>query len=193
MTGADPIPYKKTKLTPNLGALDESDDIRGGMGIEGLSELSKFVKEGGTLITDGSSSAMLADYGISSGVTLEHPASLFARGTILRGMMNDTKSPILYGFDQKDIPVYFNQDPVLNVAAGGIGGFGGAGGVGSPQGQNVTPMAIPLHVSPLDPATASEATVAPVGGRRGGGGGGAGRGGNGRGGRSRTIPRVLVY
>ena len=35
MTGKDPIPYKKTKLTPNLGANDESDDIRGGMGLDG--------------------------------------------------------------------------------------------------------------------------------------------------------------
>ena len=35
-TGKDPMPYKKTELTPNLGANDESDDIRGGMGMEGL-------------------------------------------------------------------------------------------------------------------------------------------------------------
>ncbi len=120
MTG-DPIPYKKTTLTPNLGAIDSSDDIRGGLGIEGLAELHKFVEQGGTLIADGSTSAMLADYGIATGVTLEHPATLFARGSILRGTFTDAKSPIAYGFDQKDIPVYFNQDPVLAVAAGGGG------------------------------------------------------------------------
>ena len=50
ITGNTPLPYKKTSATPNLGALDSSDDIRGGMGIEGLAELSKFVREGGTLI-----------------------------------------------------------------------------------------------------------------------------------------------
>jgi len=33
--GNTPIPYKKSELTPNLGALDSSDDIRGGMGFEG--------------------------------------------------------------------------------------------------------------------------------------------------------------
>ena len=32
--GPDPVPYKKSDLTPNLGALDQSDDIRGGMGID---------------------------------------------------------------------------------------------------------------------------------------------------------------
>ena len=35
MTGT-PIPYKKTAETPNLGYVDQTDDIRGGMGIEGL-------------------------------------------------------------------------------------------------------------------------------------------------------------
>jgi hypothetical protein len=34
LTG-EAIPHKKTELTPNLGAIDSADDIRGGMGIEG--------------------------------------------------------------------------------------------------------------------------------------------------------------
>ena len=165
-TGKDPIPYKKTDLTPNLGANDESDDIRGGMGIEGVAELAKFVEEGGTLITDGSTSSMLADLGLTSGVTVEHPGQLFARGSILRGVFTDAKSPIAYGFDGKELPVYFNQDPVLNVAAGfggGRGGFGGFGGAGGGIGQNVTPNAVPEKLSHWDasspgaPAQASEA------------------------------------
>src|SRR5580700_1685832 len=47
VTGPDPVPYKKTTLTPNLGAIDSDDDIRGGMGMEGLMELAKFVEDGG--------------------------------------------------------------------------------------------------------------------------------------------------
>jgi len=148
--GPDPVPYKKSELTPNLGALDQSDDIRGGMGMDGLAELVKFVQEGGTLITDGSSAAFLADYGLAGTVTVEHPAQLFARGSILRGMLHDPKSPILYGFEGKDLPIYFNQDPVFNTGAGGFGGFGGGGGGGI--GQNVTPNAVPLQLSPLDPS-----------------------------------------
>jgi hypothetical protein len=203
MTG-DPIPYKKTALTPNLGANDSSDDIRGGLGIDGLAELHKFVEQGGTLIADGSTSAMLADYGIASGVTLEHPTTLFARGSILRGTITDGKSPIMYGFDQKDIPVYFNQDPVMAVAApGGFGGFGGGGfgggggrGGASAEGQNVTPMAVPIHVAPLDLSEAVAA--APGAGGRGGGrgaGGAGGRGGGGRGGAAAADaprPRVVM-
>ena len=147
--GPDPIPYKKSNLTPNLGALDESDDIRGGMEAEGLAELAKFVEAGGTLITEGSTSAFVADYGLVGAVSVEHPAQLFARGSILRGQFTDLKSPIAYGYDQKDIPVYFNQDPVFAVADGRPGGGGGSG-AGSALGQNVTPNAVPIHISPYD-------------------------------------------
>jgi hypothetical protein len=157
-TGPDPVPYKKSEMTPNLGALDQSDDIRGGMGIEGLAELAKFVQDGGTLIAEGSTAAFLADYGLAGAVSVEHPAQLFARGSILRGMITDRKSPITYGYDSKDLPVYFNQDPVFNAGGGLPGEFGaffggGAGGIS----QNVTPNATPVHVSPFDEAAAPPA------------------------------------
>ena len=150
------VPYKKTEQTPNLGGIDESDDIRGGMGFEGLQELGKFVQQGGALITEGSTAALMAEFNIPGGVTVEHPAGLFARGSILRGVFADLKSPIAYGYDGKDLPVYFNQDPVLNAApvAGGGGGGGRGGGVGRRSmalAQNITPNAVPIHISPLEP------------------------------------------
>jgi hypothetical protein len=210
MTGTAPIPYKKTEQTPNLGGVDESDDIRGGMGLEGLQELARFVQQGGTLITEGSTSTLMAEYNLAGGVTVEHPAELFARGSILRGVFSDLKSPIAYGYDGKDLPVYFNQDPVLNAAGGGgagggFGGFGGgrggagaAGGINGGQGQNVTPNAVPIHTSPLDPADSPAAAPAAGGGRGGRGGRGAGAGGGGGGGGGRgpfgadTGPRPRV-
>ena len=42
------------------------------------------------------------------------PKNLAARGTILRGMITDHRSPLVYGFEGKDLPVYFNQDPVIS-------------------------------------------------------------------------------
>jgi hypothetical protein len=190
MTGTASIPYKKTEQTPNLGGVDETDDIRGGMGLEGLQELAKFVQQGGTLITEGSTSSLMAEYNLAGGVTVEHPTELFARGSILRGVFSDLKSPIAYGYDGKDLPVYFNQDPVLNAAApagGGFGGFGGGFGGGGGRGatgpinggagQNVTPNAVPIYTSPLDPSDAPPATAtmpAAGGGRGGRGGRGAG-------------------
>src|SRR4029453_798703 len=70
-TGTSPLPYKKTDATPNLGAQDHADDIRGGMGLEGLTELVKFVQQGGTLITEGSTATISPDNNLASAVTGE--------------------------------------------------------------------------------------------------------------------------
>jgi zinc carboxypeptidase len=190
VTGS-PLPYKKTAEFPNLGYVDQADDIRGGMGIDGLVALAKFVEEGGTLITEGSTATIFPDYGLTPGVTVEHPADLFVRGSILRGRFSDMKSPIAYGYEGTDLPVYFNQDPVLNTG-GGFGGGGGRGGAGGAinggEGQNVTPNAVPVHISPWS----EEDGGAPVGTERpsaadiaavNAGAGRGGRGGGGRGGR----------
>ena len=104
-TGNAPLPYKKTAEFPNLAYIDSSDDIRGGMGIEGLGELMKFVQEGGTLITEGSTATIFPEYGITAGITVEEPAQLFVRGSILRAKITDMKSPIAYGYESADLPV----------------------------------------------------------------------------------------
>jgi hypothetical protein len=154
MTGSAPLPYRKTDKTPNLGALDSADDIRGGMGVEGLLELVKFVQAGGTLITEGSTATILPAFGITQGVTVESPSQLFVRGSILRGKWTDTKSPLAYGYEAADLPIYFNQDPVLNAGGGGVppefAAFFGGGAANAGLGQNVTPNAVPVHISPFE-------------------------------------------
>src|ERR1039458_7528222 len=154
ITGKDPVPYKKTAETPAFGTPDSTDDVRGGMGIEGLMNLYKFVQEGGTLITEGATSTLFPEYNLTPGVTVETPDKLFARGTILRGIITDPKSPLVYGIADTQIPVYFSQAPVLNVAGGG-GGRGGGGGGGGGRGgaggysQNTQPMANQPAVSTI--------------------------------------------
>jgi hypothetical protein len=178
VTGGAPLPYKKTAESPNLAFVDSSEDIRGGMGLQGLLELAKFVQDGGTLITEGSTTTIFPEYAIGNGVTVENPARLFVRGSILRGKITDRKSPIAYGYDQTDLPVYFSQGPVLNAAGGGFGGFGGFGGGGrggapgeNPNagfGQNVTPNAVPLRIQPFEPEpNPSAGPGQPPGGARG--------------------------
>ena len=117
-------------------------------GLDGLSELEKFVAHGGTLITEGSTAALMADYGLTSEVTVEHPDQLAVRGSILRGIFADKKSPIVYGYEGKDLPVYFNQDPVF--AAGKAAGSRGGG---PSYGQNITPNASPVPISPFEGMT----------------------------------------
>ncbi len=117
MTG-QPLPYKRTPETPNLGVQDQSDDIRGGMGVEGFAQLVKFVEDGGTLIVEGSTLELMSSYGVTSGVTIERPANLFVRGSIIKGLFADATSPIAYGFHEDALPVYFSEGPVVN--AGGV-------------------------------------------------------------------------
>jgi len=149
--GNEPIPYKKSELTPNLGVLDQTDDVRGGMGMEGLMELARFVEEGGTLITEGSTAALMAEFDLGAGISVEHPQQLFARGSVMRGVISDHKSPIAYGYVDKDLPIYFNQDPVLKIAAP-------AQAVLPPgyfAGQNILPNLTGVHISPLELNTAA--------------------------------------
>ena len=200
--GGAPLPYKKSAETPNLGGIDETDDIRGGMGWEGLMELRKFVEQGGTLLTEGSTAVIFPEYRFTN-VTVEEPEGLFVRGSIMRGIVTDRTSPIAYGYDAQ-VPVYFSQTPVLNAGGGGGGGRGGRGGIPG-VGMNVTPMANRQNVlSNYDPENPqASAPAAPGGGRGGRGGGGAeaaqggGRGGRGGfgggfGGEDPNRSRVIV-
>ena len=196
-TGPDPIPYKKSKLTPNLGAEDSSDDIRGGMGIEGLTELVKFVQAGGTLITEGSTTTILPDYGITTGITVEHPGNLYAKGALMRAMISDRKSPIVYGYGGDQMPVYFSQEPVLSARA--AGGFGRGGPPVPGVGQDITPNAAPIHLSPYDgddstaepkglPSQERDGAAARAALARGGGGGFGAFGGE----EAAAPPRVVM-
>ena len=186
--GAEPIPYKKTDLTPNLGVQDSSDDIRGGMGFEGLLNLMKFVQEGGLLITEGSTSTIFPDYHLVSGVTVEQPTGLFARGVVLKTNFVDRNSPIAYGYDSNNLAVYFSSGPIISAGGPGaaFGAFGGGrGGAGQIPGvgMNLTPNAVPQTLTTLEggppqpagrgAAPAGGPPAAPGGGRGGFGGAGA--------------------
>ena len=180
---------RRPPTRPTSARMDQADDIRGGMGWEGLMELVKFVREGGTLITEGATSTIFPEYNISSGVTVESPEGLFVRGSVMRGVFTDRRSPIAYGYDAQ-VPVYFNQDPVLNV--GGGGGFGGAAAATAAipgVGMNMTPMAQPNNrLSAYDPDAAGRRVAGaparrgprPAGRSAADGGGGRGGGGGGR-------------
>ncbi|HEY5086274.1 MAG TPA: M14 family zinc carboxypeptidase, partial [Gemmatimonadaceae bacterium] len=170
---ATPLPYKKSAEFASFGTPDSSSDIRGGMGLEGVKNLYEFVQQGGTLIVEGSTSEIMPSYNLTPGVTIETPDSLFARGSVMRGVISDMSSPIVYGYGRDQIPVYFNQGPVIRAATpGGFGGFGGFGR-SSVNSQNITPMATVEQLSPWNPdADAATANNA----RRRGAAAGAGAG-----------------
>jgi len=123
----DPMPWKESAVTPNFGnSPDQTADMRGGMNVSGVANLQKFIEDGGLFITIGTVSQVPIDYGITNGVSIQTPDKLQARGSIYNSTFADRKSPIAYGYDAS-LPIYFNQSPVFQVAAGGGGGIGGGG------------------------------------------------------------------
>src|SRR4029079_8237523 len=123
---------------PNLGkSPDQSDDIRGGLGIQGVANIQRFIEAGGLFITVADNASLPIDYGITSGVTIQDARQLQVRGSVINTTFADRRSPIAYGYDE-GLAVYFNQSPLLNVAGGG-GGFGGGGGGGGFGGGDNTP------------------------------------------------------
>lgn len=150
MTGDLPLPYQRTDSTPNLGALDESPDIRGGMGMEGLMELASFVREGGTLLVEGSTSNIFPGFGLTSGVQVLDPPGLTAPGSIHRGIIADRASPIVYGYQGEQLPVFFKNDLVLSAGNGFSRLAQRFLGGGSSTWQNTTPMANRPDLSPYE-------------------------------------------
>jgi len=125
-----PIPWKGSDLTPNMGrSPDQTDDIRGGLGISGISNINEFVHAGGLFITVADNASLPIDFGMVSGVTIQTSTRLQSRGAVMNTVFADRKSPIAYGYDEK-LAVYFNQTPLLQVAGVGGGPGGGGGGQG---------------------------------------------------------------
>ena len=195
-TGGTPQPYLKTAATPNVGtAPDTTEDRRGSLGREGMRALETFVREGGVLIAEGAPAALFPDYRLVSGITVEQPTNLWAPGSILKAMLGDATSPILYGFDQKALGVMYRDGPVLSMSAGGGGRGGGGRGFTPPAQPNLQPMATPSKLTTLAGPPASAAAAPEGRGGRGAGAGGGGGGGGGRGGADTSPvprPRVLL-
>ena len=111
-----PIPWKKTPLTPNIGVIDSTDDIRPGLGWAGVDALRRFVERGGLLVTEGNSSRLPIELGFNSTVSITPTTRLVARGAVFRAQIADRGSPIMYGYEESTLPVYFNTSPLFTVA-----------------------------------------------------------------------------
>jgi hypothetical protein len=119
LSGDKPLPWKKTDLTPNIGAEDSTDDMRGGLELDGVMHLRDFVRDGGVFITIGNSSALPIHFGLAQGLAIRDTAKLWARGGVYQATLGDRSSPLAYGYDDK-LGIYFSQSPVF--AMGGMSG-----------------------------------------------------------------------
>ena len=84
----------------------ESDDITGGMGLEGVVEFRKFVDRADLMITLGTASSFPADFGITRKVEAAAPAPQFyAPGPIVEAeIMRPVHPDFLRLYRQRTIP-----------------------------------------------------------------------------------------
>ena len=115
------VPWKRTSETPNLGRYDQTDDVRPGIGLDGLARLDAWLRRGGLLITEGPTAALPVEAGIGRGVSVVEPRQLRARGTVFRSQVRDRTSPLAYGYTDT-LPVYFSQSPLFQVDPIGLTG-----------------------------------------------------------------------
>jgi hypothetical protein len=130
----NPLPWKVTLLTPNLGKTDETDDMRPGLGWTGLEHLQDFVRKGGLLITANDSTNFAVAFGFTPGVSIASTQRLKVTGSALRSKMVDAASPIVYGYND-NLAIFASNPPVFNLSnmVGGGGGRVGPGGPGNPE------------------------------------------------------------
>lgn len=125
--GDEPIPWMRTDLTPNIGAQDQTEDMRGGLELQGVMNLAKFVEEGGTFVAITSTASLPLHFGLVEGLRIRETPTLWARGGVFRTRLADEDSPLAYGYGD-DLGVYFNSGPVFATGGGGrFGRFGGGG------------------------------------------------------------------
>jgi hypothetical protein len=120
-----PLAYRKNDKFKSFGMYTETDDVRGGMGLEGASEFAKFVESGGVLLTFGVSSFFPAEFGLTRMVDAQNPAQgWYAPGPYVQAEVLQPAHPVLYGYQgQKNVPMRWAGGPLLQVAGQG-GAFG---------------------------------------------------------------------
>lgn len=110
--GDRPLPWKRTDVTPNLGRQASTDDMRGGLELQGVLNLQRFVRDGGTLVTIGNTSLLPIHFGMSGGMRRAETPNLWAPGGVFRTARSDDTSPLVYGYGS-ELGVYFNRAPVF--------------------------------------------------------------------------------
>ena len=118
-----PLPYKKSDKFKSLGQYAETDDVRGGMGLEGAAAFAKFVESGGVLLTFGVSSFFPAEFGLTRTVDAQNPAQgWYAPGPYVQTEVLQESHPVLFGYDgQKNVPMRWAGGPLLQIAGQGGG------------------------------------------------------------------------
>jgi hypothetical protein len=109
------MPWKKSDITPNLGRLDSTDDIRPGLGYDGLERLRKFVEQGGLLITCEDTAQFAIETGLAPGVSIASKGDARIVGSVLNTVFVAKNSPIAFGY-AANLPVISANGMAFNIS-----------------------------------------------------------------------------
>ncbi len=111
----NPIPWQTTSLTPNIGKLDSTEDMRPGLGLTGVANLKRFVEQGGLLITCEETAQLAIEEGLAPGVFVAPRRSVNVIGTVLKAVTVDKDNPVAYGYEE-NFAVYSKDGLAFTVA-----------------------------------------------------------------------------
>ncbi|MGI8546858.1 MAG: M14 family zinc carboxypeptidase [Gemmatimonadaceae bacterium] len=120
------MPWKKTAETPNIGTLDATDDIRPGLGWQGIQNLNAFAAKGGVIVAVSNTADMSVAYGLTHGVSINQPPNGKVVGSLLRTKIVDDASPLVYGI--RDSMAVYSEDGESFSVSNVLGGRGARSG-----------------------------------------------------------------
>jgi hypothetical protein len=125
----NPLPWKNTPETPNLvGKNDSTDDMRPGLGWDGVAHLQAFIERGGVLLTAADTSRFALSIGLAEGVSVGNAQRMKIVGSVVGTRLVDGASPIAYGYDEK-LSTYCDNGPIFSLTSiAGARGFRRLGG-----------------------------------------------------------------
>jgi hypothetical protein len=109
------MPWQKSELTPNLGTIDSTPDMRAGLGYEGLAHLKQFVEQGGLLITCEDTAQFAIDTGLAPGVSAAPRGDARVVGSVLNTVFVAGDNPIAFGYEQ-NLPVISANGMIFNIS-----------------------------------------------------------------------------
>jgi hypothetical protein len=109
------LPWQKSEITPNLGLLDSTPDMREGLGYDGLAHLKSFVEKGGLLITCEDTAQFAIETGLAPGVSVAAHGDARVVGSVLDSVFVSPASPIADGYGA-NLPVMSANGMAFDVS-----------------------------------------------------------------------------
>ena len=111
-----PLAFVRSEEFKHLGRPDSSEDITGGMGLEGLMNLRDFVHRGGLLMLVQNPVRLALDFGLVRNLRVSNPGAGFANpGSLLRGEVANRSHPAVYGYDNEPVIYRRQSGPLVSV------------------------------------------------------------------------------